>query len=400
MNATINIICYKQKTLANGEHPLMIRITKDGKRKYKSLGISILPQYWDFQKNIPKRNYPNKELILKIINEQVNKYSEQILSFKASDKDFTVNSLIENINPVSVKKYTVLELFDIHINQLLQENRLKYASTFKELKSSLLNYNKHLNIYFSEIDTQWLKNYENYLRQKNLGDNSIGIRFRTLRVLYNIAIERRIVKSDSYPFKSYKVSKLSKKTAKRAISKKDIMKIINYRTKDNSTQFAIDVFAFSYYCGGCNFKDISYLTKDNIIDNKLVYYRKKTKKLIKIPIKEAAMEIIRKYENPDSMYLFPILTECHKTELQRENRLHKIIAKINTKLKQIGKELNLPINITTYVARHSFATVLKRSGVNIALISETLGHSDLKTTQIYLDAFENEEIDKALDNLL
>ena len=100
------------------------------------------------------------------------------------------------------------------------------------------------------------------------------------------------------------------------------------------------------------------------------------------------------------MYLFPILTECHKTELQRENRLHKMIALINNRLKQIGKELNLPIPLTTYVSRHSFATVLKRSGVNIALISETLGHSDLKTTQIYLDAFENEEIGKALDNLL
>ena len=78
MNTTINIICYKQKTLANGEHPIMIRICKDGKKKYKSIGISILPQYWDFQKNTPKRNCSNKDIILKIINENINKYSEQI----------------------------------------------------------------------------------------------------------------------------------------------------------------------------------------------------------------------------------------------------------------------------------------------------------------------------------
>jgi len=138
MNATINIICYKQKTLANGEHPLMIRFSKDGKKKYKSLGISIHPQHWDFKKNIPKKNCPNKELIQKIINEHINKYSEQLLIFKASNKDFTLDNLIENLNPVSVKKYTVLELLDIQINQLLQEDRLRYACVFKDLKRSLL----------------------------------------------------------------------------------------------------------------------------------------------------------------------------------------------------------------------------------------------------------------------
>ena len=112
MNTTINIICYKQKTLANGEHPIMIRVCKEGKKKYKSIGISILPQFWDFTKNTPKRNCPNKELIQKIINEEVNKYSELLLTLKASNKDFTVNSLIEKVNPVFVK-CTVLELLDI-----------------------------------------------------------------------------------------------------------------------------------------------------------------------------------------------------------------------------------------------------------------------------------------------
>ena len=93
MNATINIICYKQKRLANAEHPLTIRISKDGKRKYKSLGISIHPQHWNFAKNAPKNSCPNKELIQKIINEHITKYSEQLLSLKVSNKDFTVNNL-------------------------------------------------------------------------------------------------------------------------------------------------------------------------------------------------------------------------------------------------------------------------------------------------------------------
>ena len=399
MNTTINVICYKSKTLANGEHPLMIRICKDRKLKYVSLGISVLPQHWDFEKNTPKRNCPSKELIQKIINENINKYSEQLLILKASDKEFTVNSLIEKVNPISVKKCTVFELFDLHINQLMQENRLRYASTFKELKRSLLNFNKHLNIYFSEIDAQWLKNYEMWLRQRNLKDNSISIRFRSLRTLYNLAIDKGSAKMEDYPFKAYKVSKFSKETIKRAIPKSDIMKIINYKTEDKFIQFSIEIFSFSYFCGGINFKDIAYLTKENLIDGKLVYFRKKTKKLIKVPVKDTAMEIIRKYES-SNIYLFPIFTDYHKTEIQRENRLHKILAMVNKTLKQIGKELKLPINLTTYCARHSFATVLKRAGVSTSIISETLGHSSERITQIYLDSFDNEQIDKAMDNLL
>jgi site-specific recombinase XerD len=400
MNATINVVCYRSKTLTNGEHPLMIRLCKDKKLKYVSLGISVLLQHWDFKKNTPKRNCPNKELIQKIINENINKYSEQLLTLKASNKDFIINNLIENLNSVSVKKYTVLELLDIHINQLIQEDRLKYASTFKELKRSLLDFNKHLNIYFSEIDVKWLKEYEMWLRKKNMGDNSIGIRFRTFRVLYNIAIDKGIVKSEHYPFKTYKVSKLHKETIKRAIPKESIKAIINYKTEDKSTQLSVDIFSFSYFCGGINFKDIAYLTKENLIDNKLVYFRRKTKKLIKVPIKDVAMDIIKKYENPNSIYLFPIFTEYHKTEIQRENRLHKILSTTNIRLRKIGKELNLPITLTTYVARHSFATVLKKAGISTSIISETLGHSSEKITQIYLDSFDNEQIDKAMDNLL
>ena len=151
---------------------------------------------------------------------------------------------------------------------------------------------------------------------------------------------------------------------------------------------------------GINFVDMAYLKADNNVEGRLVYSRRKTKKLIMIPLQPKAIELIKKYENPNSPYLFPILNKIHKTEQQKANRIHKVISKINKHLKEIGKELDLPIGLTTYVARHSYATVLKRSGVNVALISETLGHSDLKTTQIYLDSFENSQIDEAMKNLL
>ena len=112
------------------------------------------------------------------------------------------------------------------------------------------------------------------------------------------------------------------------------------------------------------------------------------------------MAIINKYKNENSEYLFPILTSYHKTEIQVANRLHKVLAKLNKHLKEIGLVLNLSIPLTTYVARHSYATVLKRAGVSTSIISESLGHSSERITQIYLDSFNNEQIDEAMSHLL
>lgn len=398
MQTTVNVVCYKSKTLANGEHPLMIRLCQGRKLKYLSLGISILPQFWDFDKNKPRRNCPNKELINNLITEKTKEFSNQIIEFKSESKDFTVTKLVETVvggNSIQ----TISDFLHSEIDRLYNEGRLKYASTFKELRASLLEFNKHLDVYFSDIDINWLKQYESFLRNKGLGDNSIGVRFRTFRVLYNRAITENIVKADYYPFRIYKVSKLKKETVKRSITKTDVEQIIKYKVDREYTQLAIDLFYFSYLSGGINFVDIAYLTKDNIIDTRLVYTRKKTKKLIKLPIQDKALVTIAKYQS-DNIYLFPILSKFHKTAQQKANRVHKVLAIINKSLKAVGEELNLPIDLTTYVARHTYATVLKRSGVNTSIISESLGHSSEKVTQIYLDSFENSQIDEAMKNLL
>jgi len=374
-------------------------ISKDRKRKYQSLGVSVNPIFWDFEKNKPKVNCPNREQILRIIAEQTKAFSEQILEYKAIDKEFTAKTLLEKVkNPTNLK--TVKELFDIQIKRLQDAKRLRYAEMHTLVLNSLDKFNGHLDIYFSDIDVTWLKNYEMWLRSNNLKDNTIGIRFRTLRAIYNLAIEEKIVKKDYYPFDDYKVSKLKQKTAKRAIHKDSIIDVLNYKGKTPYECLAIDLFTFSYLTAGINFVDMSNLMQNNVIDNRLSYIRQKTKKVITIPLQPKAFELIEKYKQSGNPYLFPIIDKFHKTEQQKANRRHKVISKVNKCLKEIGKELKLPIDLTTYVARHSFATVLKRSGVSTSIISESLGHSSEKITQIYLDSFENEQIDAAMANLL
>jgi integrase len=380
----------------------MLRVTKQGKRKYQGLGVSIDAKYWDFEKNQPKRNCPNRDAILRLITEKTKEYQEQLIELKIENKEFTAKSLVQKVtNPT--KRKTVGELFIERIQELKDAKRLGYAESHETVYHSLLNFNGHLDIYFSEIDKEWLQKYEAWLRNIGNKENTIGIRFRTLRAVYNIAMEKQFVKPECYPFRSYKVSKLHQDTAKRALTKNDVLEIINYQAQSKKCryrQLTVDLFAFSYFMGGINFKDIAFLKEDNIIDNRLSYIRRKTKQLITLPLQAQAIEIINKYKSTNNPYLFPILSSQPLTESQQRNRIRQVAKSINRNLKAIGEELNLPIDLTTYVARHSFATVLKRSGVNTSIICEAMGHSSEKVTQIYLDSFENEQVDAAMSNLL
>lgn len=377
----------------------MLRVTKDRKRKYVSLGISVNPEHWDFSKNQPKAECPNREYIELLIADKLKEYSAKIVELKATNQEFTSTTLVEKVCVNRVNRKTVGDLFKAHINSLTSSGRKSYALSIKQLYNSLIEFNGHLDIPFAEMDIVWLRRYEAFLRRKGLAENTIGIRFRTLRSIYNVAIEEDVVSAELYPFKKLKVSKLHQETAKRALSKEDIERVLSYKSTNRYMRFPIDIFAFTYYCGGINFVDIAHLTKANIVDGRLIYKRQKTKKLIKIPLQPQAVALIEKYSNDESQYLFPILSDFHKTDIQQANRIHKVISKVNERLKQIGKALNLPIALTTYVARHSQATVMKRAGVSTAVIREIMGHSSERVTQIYLDSFDNEQVDNALKSL-
>ena len=404
MNATISVVCYKSKTLSNGEYPLMLRICKDGKKKYQSLGISVLPRYWDFTRNKPKPNCPNKEYIQKIILDKQTELQQRMLEFNSEQKEYTTTTLLNDENKRFELK-TVCQFYQEQIEQCKSNdkcgNRLIYKGSYNSLKVFTKN---QLDIPFSTIDVSWLNKYEKWLRSKGNKETTMSLMFRTLRSAYNKAIKAKCARKSDYPFDEYKINKFDTKTQKRAIAKTEVLKFtkeVDNIGKRQYVQLSKDIFIFSYLCGGINFTDIANLTKTNITNGRIHYIRQKTGKLIKLGISEEAMQIIKKYESESKGYLFPILNaNIHKTPLQKQNRIHKMLGKINKNLKLIAAQLNVDANMTTYVARHSFASVLKKSGVSIALISEALGHSDLSTTQVYLDSFDNEQIDAAMQNLL
>ena len=404
MNATITGVCYQSKTLKNGEHPLMLRICKDNKKKYQSLGISVNPKHWDFAKNRPKPSCPNKQQIQKIILAKQTELQEKVMEFASEQKAYTTTTLANATNQKFELK-TVITFYKELIDEFTSDNKCGNRLIYKSSLNSLSAFTKgKLDIPFCTIDIDWLKKYEKWMRSKNNRETTISLQFRTLRSAYNKAIKAKCARQSDYPFDEYKINKFDTSTQKRAIAKTEILKFtqdVEELGKRQYLQLSKDIFVFSYLCGGINFTDIANLTNANIIDGRLQYIRQKTHKKIKIGIPDEAMKIIEKYAPESKGYLFPILDKkIHKTPLQKQNRIHKILAKVNKNLKLLATQFGVEGNVTTYVARHSFASVLKKSGVNIALICEALGHSDLTTTQIYLDSFDNEQVDEAMKNLL
>ena len=405
MNASLSVVCYKSKRLSNGESPLMLQVSKGGKRQYQSLGVSVNPKFWDFSKNKPKSNCPNREYILKLILNKQAELQQRMLELNAEQKEYTTTTLLHDEHRKFELK-TVKQFYQELIEQYKANekcgNRLIYKSSYNSINVFT---NGNLEIPFSAIDVAWLNKYEKWLRSKGNKETTMSLMFRTLRSAYNKAIENKCARKSDYPFNDYKISKFDVSTEKRAIAKADVLKFstdVHSIGKQQYVQLSKDIFIFSYLCGGINFTDIANLTKDNIIEGKRLHHiRQKTGKLIKLGLSEEALKIIKRYAVESKGYLFPILNaQLHKTPLQKQNRIHKMLGKVNKNLKLLAAQLGVEANLTTYVARHSFASVLKKSGVNIALISEALGHSDLTTTQIYLDSFDNEQIDNAMKNLL
>ena len=406
MSISIKIICYKYKTLSNGENPLMVQIIKDRRRSMKSLGISIHPSNWDFDKHQPKSHCPNKEEIIQLILKTKIEYQKKLLDKTNNDEVFTSASLIQETTK-KLKTQSVEEFYEFIISDLRKSGNIGNSYVYINSLNSIKKFNggKTISFTFSKIDLAYLVKYEAWLRAIGNKETTISFLFRTLRAAYNRAIQAKIIGKDNNPFADFKVSKFNVKTTKRALSKEDMMKILHLDTLEfgYGKKLAHHIFVFSYLCGGMSFVDLASLKSENIVNGRLLYNRQKTDGAINLVLSEKAIEIIDYYSygSEQSGYLFPILNKnIHLTKIQQRTRVNKVCYNVNKNLKLIAVELGLNVNLTTYVARHSFATVLKKSGVDIGLISEALGHTDMNTTKIYLDSFDNSQVDEAMKFLV
>ncbi|MBD2705370.1 site-specific integrase [Spirosoma sp. BT702] len=407
-DALVKVILYKSKTLADGSHPLMVRITKDRQRKYVSTGLSLQLKHWDDKKAEPRRNCPDRLLVEASINKWKAKFTEAASDLKQEEKPFSALRVAAKAAK-SVRKVSVLGFIDEYNDRLNKEKRMGTASTVRDIRRALVRYETDEGrspekLLFTEVTPGYLDDFRSTLAERGLAETSMAVYFRTLRLVYNQAIKRGLVHDKHYPFREFKVSQFDLRTRKRAISKEEIGRIVDLKPETARLQLARDLFVFSYYGAGINFVDMAYLTWNDVQNGRLRYERKKTGHLFNFKLSVIAQQILDYYRpltyKGIDAYVFPILDRHrHQTPKQVDNRIHKILGQVNPDLKVIAQMAGVEVVLTTYVARHSFATALKYSGVATAVISEAMGHQTESITQTYLASFENELIDEAFDNL-
>lgn len=329
-------------------------------------------------------------------NFYVNKAQEIIDSMAT----FTFDEFRESLFPTmkeELKDYVKVEaLFRDIIEELKKAGRVSTYQSYETTINSLLAFKKNLK--WPDITVSFLNNYEKKSIENGKSPTTVGIYLRTLRAVFNIAIEKGVISRESYPFGRRKYEIPASRNIKKALTLADIKKIVKYEPLGNEPlEMSRDIFVFSYLCNGLNIKDICLLKKQDIDGETLTYIRAKTSRTKKAGLKPivvhlnaVAKNIINRHQgSSDSDYLFPFLKSGMTPEDIRA-RVQNLTKQVNKYMKRIGKELGLGESIRTYTARHTYSTVLKRSGVSIEYISESLGHSDLKTTESYLDSFDDE----------
>lgn len=376
-----------------------IRVIYNRVRRYYSTGSDFQPI--EFEKILfsRKRTPEQKEAYHKL-SHLLNKASKAIQDLPVFTFDEFEKVFLDQRNT----RESVSFAFDKYIDQLKAEKRIGYAVSCQCARNSIEEFRKGLT--FAEITPSFLQQYENWMLKNGRSVTTIGIYLRSLRVVYKQQGINPIV----YPFGEGK-SKYSiptGKNIKKALTMDEIAKIYHFNApKGSPTEMAKDYWIFLYLCNGMNVKDFCLLKWENIDGEMLRYKRAKTQrskresKQISVALKPEARDIIQKWGQPSiapNAYIFPHLRPEMSAETERAT-YQQLTKTINKYIKRIATEVGIDKEVTTYFARHSFATVLKRSGAAIEMISELLGHSAVNVTESYLDSFENDQIQRETDVL-
>ena len=271
------------------------------------------------------------------------------------------------------------------------------AKTYRDALASFSNFRNGEDVSFDALDKETICQYEAWMKDEGLKLNTSSCYLRTLKTLYLKAVDMGLTEDNdvfSRVFTGFAT------TAKRAITIDGIRKILKLRLKDGSAlAFARDMFMLSFYLQGISFVDMAYLKKTDIRNGVLQYSRKKTGQAITISWEREMQEIVDAYSHlaKDTPYLLPIIRKQDGTEREQYERTEH---NVNRNLKKIGVMACLHIPLTTYVSRHSWASIMRDMGNDISVISRGLGHEDIKTTQIYLSAIDNSTVMKANKRLI
>lgn len=419
-------ILFRPSTRREKRGSLLIRIIHNRKIKHLTTEFKLFPEEWKRLERYltnPERFPPPlglekiaSELCimtghLEVLERGLMEQTNGIYSVEDIVSAFYLRSQGDNLG-------TFVRTITKELRRAGQERTARaYTTTF----SKVVAFAKGKNIKFQAINSYFVKAFENELRQEGLMINTISFYLRNLRAIYNKGLLCGLAPAHGgNPFKYVRIN--TQNTKKRALTLDEMRQLHNLDFSDllredpgketriipalsqegealrKSLYHAWRLFLFSFHARGMSFVDMAYLRKENLRGNSICYYRKKTGSYIEVRVNPEMQQIINSFREDvkKTKYLFPIIQSMSKPERQQ---YESALRQQNARLKLLGELAGLNHPISTHVARHSWATIAKRQNLPLGIISEGLGHSDIRTTSIYLDSFERHVLDRATDRV-
>ena len=393
---------FRASSLPTKEGTLFYQVIHKRVARQVNTGYKVYPYEWDaehteivFPSNVGDSRNCYLASLKKVLYEETKRFKNIITHLERTGEDYTAEKVVRYYLSPSDGEGFILFARGV-IRQMEQIGKPRTAERYTTVINSFRRFLRGKNdIPLNEIDSDLMIRYENFLQACGVCPNTTSYYMRGLRAIYNRAIEKGLTMQRA-PFKHVYTG--IDKTVKRAVPLNIIRQIRDLDlTLSPATDFARDIFMFSFYTRGMSFIDMAFLKKKNLQNGILSYRRQKTGQQLSIKWEKPMQEIINKYDIYNTPYLLPIIKNINiDTRRQYKNAAHLV----NDKLKKLGEKLGLAIPLTTYVARHGWASIAKSKNIPLSIISEAMGHDSEKTTRIYLASLDTSAVDKANKQIL
>ncbi|MGC6532407.1 MAG: tyrosine-type recombinase/integrase [Flavobacteriales bacterium] len=402
-----------RRVKSNGKFPLKLRVYSNSPKTQK-----LFATPFEFTKEEFKNAWESPRT----------KKEYRALRIKLQEYETRANRLAEQISPFTFEEFErqfkrkpgdrerIVHHFDSAIEEKIKAGSISTSSTYRlSLRSidrfQLANGGKDIErITFSDITPKWLRSYESYMTQTEMrSTTTVSIYLRALKAVFNRAIDLKDIDREIYPFGKRKYSVPTVRKKKRALRKDQLKQLIAAEPANHLERKARAFWMFSLVCNGMNMKDIAELKWRDFRDDRFEFQRAKTstsgrghRQTIQVFLNATSREVIQEYGNPsrDSEdFVFDILNRG-LTPAKRHQKVKGFTRFVNQHLKKLSAREGLPSDISTYWARHTFATLGIQQGASMEFMQESLGHSNIKTTQIYFGGFDDEARRSFSENLL
>lgn len=390
MITSVKLMLNKSRILNNGSYPLVFQVIHNRRKKLLYTGYRMKEEVFDESEGKIMNGVGSTFTATEVVkmNRELRKMRNQIdiriRQLERTREEFAVEDILtQNAFGTGKSQFYLLRYINAQIERKQELKKVGMAAAYKSTRSSLAKFIGRPDVRMSEVDLAFVRRYEDFLYSNGASGNTVSYYLRNLRSLYNQAVTDGYHPRGEYPFA--KARTRPAKTVKRALSRTDMQNLADLNLENEpELEFTRDLYLFSFYAQGMAFVDIVLLKKTDICNGVLTYSRHKSKQLIRIVVTPQMQGVIDKY-NTENEYLFPIISGEYASGYQK---YRLALGRINRHLKKIAVVADIKVPLTTYTARHTWATLARDYGAPISVISAGLGHTSEEMTRVYLKDFD------------